>query len=45
MHAGQLLDTARFAGGDLLVPETGAGDGFEDGLAAGIRGDVSVADD
>jgi hypothetical protein len=37
---GQLGDVTGFSRGDLLVPTTCASNGFEDGLAAGVGGDV-----
>ena len=45
MHAGELRDTSGFAGGKLLVPEPGPGNGFEDGLAACLCRNVRIADD
>ena len=45
MHAGELRDTAGFAGGKLLVPEPGSGNGFENRLTARLRRNVRIADD
>src|ERR1035437_3785946 len=45
MHAGELRDTAGFAGGKLLVPEPGPGNGFEDSLTACLCRNVRIADD
>src|ERR1039458_6743710 len=45
MHAGELQDTAGFAGSKLLVPESGACNGFEDGLTARLCRNVRIADD
>ena len=45
MQAGQLRNGAGLSGRDLLIPMAGAGDGFEDGLTAGVGRDTCVADD
>lgn len=37
----QLRDILSFARGDLLVPLACASDGFEEGLAAGVAGELS----
>jgi len=42
MLAGELLDTVGFAGGKLLVPKPGAGDGFQNGLTARLCRDVRI---
>ena len=42
---GQLADAGCFAGSELLVPEPGAGDGFEDCLPTGVGREVAVAYD
>ena len=45
MHAGELRDTAGFAGGKLPVPEARAGNGFENRLTARLCRNVRIADD
>ena len=45
MHGGELRDTAGFACGKLLIPKSGTGNGFEDGLTACLCRNVRIADD
>ena len=44
MEICQFADTLGLACGDQLIPSARASNGFEDGLAAGVCGDICIAD-
>ena len=45
VQTGELRNAAGFSRSDLLIPTAGTGDGFEDGLTAGVGGNAGIADD